>query len=314
MLLTEIDNSPVHEALFEGRPFFIKRDDLIHPHFSGNKARKFHFFLKNDFPNIKKVVSFGSMQSNAMYSLSVLAKMKGWKFEYYARINKKLLENPTGNLKAALENGMKLIDIKEWRFDAGDINLLSEIKIIGDSLIIPEGGRCQEAEYGIKILAKEIIEWAKEKNIEKLNIFLPSGTGTTALYLKKNLCDIHYPVFNVYTAACVGDGKYLKEQFFSLEEERYHPAIVEPPKKYRYAGLYRELYEIWYELKNETGIEFDLLYDPVGWKALLNSSLLTCDLPLLYIHQGGLKGNESMRQRYEEKFGKIALKREKGMR
>ncbi len=69
-----ICNSPIEEKVFRGQKIYIKRDDLLNPNFSGNKARKFYYYLLKDFPNIKKVVSYGSNQSNAMYSLSVLAK------------------------------------------------------------------------------------------------------------------------------------------------------------------------------------------------------------------------------------------------
>jgi 1-aminocyclopropane-1-carboxylate deaminase len=49
------------------------------------------------------------------------------------------------------------------------------------------------------------------------------------------------------------------------------------------------------------GVEFDLLYDPHGWLTLLENPELF-DNPLLYIHQGGLLGNESMLKRYERKY------------
>jgi 1-aminocyclopropane-1-carboxylate deaminase/D-cysteine desulfhydrase-like pyridoxal-dependent ACC family enzyme len=102
-------NSPVETIIFEGHSFYVKRDDLLHPDFSGNKARKFHYFLDNDFPNIRKIVSYGSAQSNAMYSLSVLAKMRGWGFEYYVdHVAEYLKDNPHGNYKGALDNGMKI--------------------------------------------------------------------------------------------------------------------------------------------------------------------------------------------------------------
>ena len=102
-------NSPVEEISFERHSFYLKRDDLLHPDFSGNKARKFHYFLENDFPNITKVISYGSAQSNAMYSLSVLAKMRGWEFEYYVdHIADYLRDNPHGNYAGAIKNGMAL--------------------------------------------------------------------------------------------------------------------------------------------------------------------------------------------------------------
>ncbi len=299
-------SSRVDTVTFHNFSFFLKRDDLLHPDFSGNKARKLHYFLTNDFPNVKKVVSYGSMQSNAMYSLSVLAKLKAWRFEYYTRINEELLKDPKGNLKGALENEMEIIDIGDWTLDIGDRNLLSECQVVEDTLIIPEGVRSKEAEYGIKLLADEIIEWAKEKNIKELDIFLPSGTGTAALYLQKHLINVQFSMSNVYTVPCVGDERYLKEQFMALEpNEQFHPQILKPPKKYKFGKLYKELYEIWCELKNETQIEFDLLYDPIAFKTILSNSQFLIPNSFLYIHQGGIKGNETMIERYKKKFVRI---------
>jgi len=72
--------SPFEKVNFRNKEIYLKRDDLLDVDFSGNKARKFHWFLTHKFPNIKHVVSYGSNQSNAMYSLSILAKLKNWRF------------------------------------------------------------------------------------------------------------------------------------------------------------------------------------------------------------------------------------------
>ncbi|KIM08585.1 MAG: 1-aminocyclopropane-1-carboxylate deaminase [Sulfurovum sp. FS06-10] len=283
-------HSPIEEKLFEPHTIYIKRDDLLSPEFSGNKARKFYYYLQNDFPHIKKIVSYGSNQSNAMYSLSVLAKIKGWKFDYYVNhLPSYLGENPHGNFKHALDNGMT-IHVGE------DVSTAMIKKSI---LFIEEGGREENAEYGLKILADEIAIWKKEQGIEALNIFLPSGTGTTALYLQKNSSDC------VYTTPCVGDVEYLKKQFLMLEEnEKNHPFILVPSKKRHFGKLYRESYKIWLKLQDKMGIEFDLLYDPVGWLILLENPEIF-QKPTLYIHQGGLIGNESMLARYQRKYDMI---------
>ncbi len=279
--------SPIEEILFEGQLFYLKRDDLIHPDFSGNKARKFHTYLSNDFSNIEKIISYGSNQSNAMYSLSVLSKFRGWKFEYKVdHIPEYLKENPHGNYARSLENGMLITD---------NINTTTGKNI----LYIEEGGRQSEAEYGIKILAQEIEEWKLLQGIKKLNIFLPSGTGTTALYLQKNSSN------KVYTTPCVGDTEYLKKQFSMLEDNEYkHPIILNTVKKYHFGKLYKELYTMWQNLYSQTAIEFDLLYDPKGWLVLLENRELFSE-PILYIHQGGLIGNESMLPRYKRKYKNI---------
>lgn len=279
--------SSIDEFFFRGDSFYIKRDDTIHSKFSGNKARKLYYYLQKDFPKIKKIISYGSNQSNAMYSMSELAKMKSWEFDYFVdHIPTYLKENPQGNYLKALENGMSILlkDDKEMMLPLDE-----------ETLFIEEGARGREAEYGIKILAREIIEWQENNNIKDLKIFLPSGTGTTALYLQKHL------KYRVYTTPCVGDEDYLKKQFLMLEEDRrYHPIILNTEKKYHFGKLYREFFDIYRELKSN-GIEFDLLYDPKGWKIIsLYPNIFT--QTTLYIHQGGLIGNESMLARYERRY------------
>ncbi len=297
-------SSPIETIIFENHSFYLKRDDLLHPDFSGNKARKFYYFLENDFPDITKIISYGSAQSNAMYSLSVLAKMRGWEFEYFVEhIAEYLKENPHGNYRAALENGMKLT--------VGSIKSTDDLD--RNTLFIEEGGRQKEAEYGIKLLAEEILEWQKEKNIKELNIFLPSGTGTTALFLQKSLniegvVRVQHPT--VYTCPCVGDSDYLKKQFLELDaDEKYHPTILTLAKKHHFGKLYRDNYKIWLKLQQQTGVVFDLLYDPLGWRTLLAHPEVL-HKPILYIHQGGVLGNESMLPRYERKYNKKELENE----
>ncbi|HHD78168.1 MAG TPA: 1-aminocyclopropane-1-carboxylate deaminase/D-cysteine desulfhydrase [Epsilonproteobacteria bacterium] len=288
------DSSPVETISFEGHSFYVKRDDLLHSDFSGNKARKFYYYLQNDFPHITKIVSYGSAQSNAMYSLSVLAKIRGWEFEYYVdHVADYLLENPHGNYAGAIKNGMQIHVGRGVPTPTNNI------------LFIEEGGRQKEAEYGIKLLAQEIIDWQKENEIKELNIFLPSGTGTTALFLQK-----HLPNNSVYTNPCVGDSGYLKKQFSELEhDEKHHPKILSLDKKYHFGKLYRENYKIWLKLQQQTGVVFDLLYDPLGWRTLLSFTEVL-KTPILYIHQGGLLGNESMLPRYERKYNKEELENE----
>lgn len=279
-------NSPIEQITFNKQKYFIKRDDLLDVDFSGNKARKFYYFLKNDFPKIKKIVSSGSAQSNAMYSLSVLCKLKNLEFDYYVdHIASFLKENPSGNYQSALKNKM---NIKEEPLP---------LTFEDDTLYINEGGAIKEASYGIKILANEIKIWAKENKIENLKVFLPSGTGTTALFLQK------YLPFEVLTCACVGNEEYLEKQFNELEIQN-HPTIIKTEKKYHFGKLYKEFYEIHNELLHQTNIEFDLLYDSLGWICFEKyiKDLEDKNFQFLYIHQGGILGNISMLKRYENKY------------
>lgn len=280
-------NSLIEQISFNNQKYFVKRDDLLHKNFSGNKARKFYYFLKNDFPKIKKVISFGSAQSNAMYSLSVLCKIKGWKFDYYVdHIASYLKENPIGNYKFVKGFGMNIIEAEVPK------------TFKDDELFISEGGAVSEASFGIEILANEIRTWAKENQIKNLKVFLPSGTGTTSLYLQKFL------PFEVLTCSCVGDDEYLEKQFLALEKTNF-PTILKKEKKYHFGKLYKELYEIHKELLKQTNIEFDLLYDSLGWlcfEKYVENFDKKDEFNFLYIHQGGLLGNISMKERYTYKY------------
>jgi len=279
-------NSPIHEVVFNKQKYFIKRDDLLNSDFSGNKARKFYYYLINDFPDIKKVVSHGSSQSNAMYSLSVLCKLKNWQFDYYVDHTASFLkENPIGNYKYAIKNGMNIIE--------GNLPDFFDKEI----LFINEGGALVQASHGIEVLANEIKLWVNQNNIKDIKVFLPSGTGTTALFLQK------YLPFEVLTCPCVGDEEYLKKQFEVLEKKN-HPLILKIDKKYHFGKLYKEFYEIHNNLLTQTNIEFDLLYDSLGWICFENyvKQLKEANTTFLYIHQGGIIGNESMYDRYKHKY------------
>ena len=223
-----------------------------------------------------------------MYSLSLLSKLKNKEFIYYTNhIPKFLKENPNGNYLCALKNGAKIIETTLRGEELRNYVLSLKNK---ENLIIEEGGRVKEARRGIKVLADEINEYVKKNN---LKVFLPSGTGTTAYFLAKYL-DVE-----VLTVPCVGDRKYLKKQFEWLGGGKI-PTILTPKKKYHFGKLYNELFILWRDLK-QNGIEFDLLYDPIGWDTVFYYNLKN----ILYIHQGGLKGNITMIKRYKRKLKEI---------
>lgn len=275
--------SPVQKISFRNRQIFVKRDDLLHPDFSGNKARKFLYYFNNLPQHIDTIASYGGNQSNAMFSLSAFAKLKKLKFNYYTRpIPFYLKQKPAGNFLAALNNGMNIIEI----------NSPNEIPEEENTFFIKQGGAEPYAEVGLKQLAQEIDDFALKQNFSNLTIFLPSGTGATAVFLQKN------SRFRVFTTPCVGNEDYLSQQFFELvPNKKNHPQILNLHKKFQFGRPYPEFLKIWTELTIQTNIEFDLLYDPPGWLALMRHFQILQE-PVLYIHCGGTAGNQTMLSRY----------------
>ncbi|HFD11629.1 MAG TPA: 1-aminocyclopropane-1-carboxylate deaminase/D-cysteine desulfhydrase [Crenotrichaceae bacterium] len=285
-------NSPTDCITVQGQTFYVKRDDLLHPIFNGNKARKFLYYLYLKDTQIKTIISFGGNQSNAMLALSVLARIKHWRFDYYLKkLPQQLRNNPSGNFKYACEHGMSYHEVTEFPI----------IHPTPESIILKQGGVGAEAEFGIATLANEINQWVMNQQIDDACIFVPSGTGTTAFYLQQ------HTQLSVYTTPCVGDSEYLKKQWhhLNIDTPRY-PIIIPFDQHARFGQPYLPYFEIWQRLLEETGIEFDLLYDPVGWISILKHRHCLAK-NIIYIHCGGVNGNESMVDRYNYRFTKSVI-------
>ena len=275
--------SPISKILLEGREFLIKRDDLIDPFLAGNKYRKLYKLLKTPSNKLEKIISYGGTQSNAMLAISAMCKSKGWEFVYYTKpISKTQKTASYGNYFHSISLGMKHIEIEQELY-RDFISSLS-LSIDAKTFLIDQGGAVQEAKEGLEALAQEI----REANIDAKSLATPSGTGTTALFLA-----LAMPEFKVYTTPCVGDINYLKKQMQALHKLPDNLVILEPSRKYHFAKPYPEFLEIYNKLLR-TGVEFDLLYSPSMWLSLLSQT----NEKILYIHSGGVSGNESMLKRY----------------
>lgn len=278
--------SPMDRVHFREREYFIKRDDLLTP-LEGNKGRKLYHLLLKEWGGVERLVSYGGVQSNAMLALARLAEFKQRPFVYYTRpLPAWLRRTPVGNFAAALAAGMQYQEIE--RLDPKAMPLAKA----ADTLFVPQGAAIPEAQAGIRQLALELNDFAAQHKLSRLTVFVPSGTGTTSLYLQQ------YLDWPVYTTPCVGDGGYLRRQFTHLQSDpMHHPQILELPKKYPFAQPAPEFLRIWNALRAETGIEFDLLYDPKGWLALQYWQRSVPE-PIVYVHCGGVSGNPTMLMRY----------------
>lgn len=286
-------SSPISKFTLESREFFVKRDDLIDPYLAGNKYRKLYTLLKTPQHKLSRIISYGGTQSNAMLALAAMCKAKGWEFIYYTKhISSHIKELEYGNYYDALSLGMEHRELEDKLYR--DMIATLRLNLDNKSYVVDQGGADKLALEGLEKLAEEIREQLQEsEELKRVTaVATPSGTGTTALYLAKSL-----PEYTVYTLPCVGDEIYLREQMQALSNIPTNLIILKPKKKYHFAKLYLEFYELYSKLK-KGGIEFDLLYAPSMWMALLEN----VEEPLLYVHSGGVSGNASMLARYEKKF------------
>ncbi len=291
-----LTNSPVERFCFDACStpygevnFWLKRDDLLDPEIDGNKARKFYSLYTSELSDIDTIVSYGGAQSNAMYSLSALAKMKQKKFYYFTKKLPKTLSQPMGNLKHALQNGMVLVELESGEYD----NIAQNgYKAKARELFVPQGGACELSREGVWMLADELNRFCREQKIKQPKVIISSGTGTTAAFVSERFEG------KVYTVPCVGDGAYLLTQMSKLVQESRLPCIIESRKKYPFAKPHPDLWEMYQKLLLH-GVSFDLLYDVKTWLVVSENIELFADGETIFVHSGGVRGNESQIERYK---------------
>ncbi len=283
--------SPLSKITLDSREFLVKRDDLIDPFLAGNKYRKLYTLLQTPAETYTTIISYGGTQSNAMLAIAAMCKTKGWKFIYYTKpLSTRQKESSVGNYANALALGMEHREIEHALYR--DFIASLRLNLDETTFLVDQGGAVAEAQKGLEVLADELREQLNAYPEIKA-VATPSGTGTTAFFLAQAL-----PEYRVYTTPCVGDVAYLKEQMHALGDMPKNLSILEPKKKYHFAKPYEEFYTMYEKLKKE-GIEFDLLYAPAMWQALLEQTKEN----ILYIHSGGVSGNDSMLHRYKVNQG-----------
>jgi 1-aminocyclopropane-1-carboxylate deaminase len=124
-----------------GIDLFVKREDMIHPHLSGNKYYKLKYNLEEAKNNgYKTLLTFGGAYSNHIYATAAAGKIFKFKTIGVIRGEEHRILNPT--LSFAKECGMELcyIDRNTYRnkTSADVIKLL--VEEYGRFYLIPEGG------------------------------------------------------------------------------------------------------------------------------------------------------------------------------
>ena len=152
---------------------YIKREDLIHSHISGNKWYKLKYnLIEAEKIGIKRILTFGGAYSNHIYSTAAACSLFGFESIGVIRGEEHLPLNPT--LKFAVEHGMTLYYINRTAYrNKYNDNLLSLLKkSFGNFYLIPEGGSNSLAVKGCAELIKTV-------SIPFNFICTPCGTGGT---------------------------------------------------------------------------------------------------------------------------------------
>jgi 1-aminocyclopropane-1-carboxylate deaminase/D-cysteine desulfhydrase-like pyridoxal-dependent ACC family enzyme len=290
--LTEIDDPIIRKSNLK---LFVKREDLIHPHISGNKWYKLKYnLIEAEKSGYKKLLTFGGAYSNHIYATASAAKEFGFETIGVIRGEEHIPLNPT--LSFAKLCGMKFhyLDRTSYR-NKYDEKILNKLKYeFGDFYLIPEGGSNHLAVKG----CSEIISGIE---ISFDFICTASGTGGTlaglALGLNSNSKAIGFSVLK--------GGDFLRDNVKNLlshfgKENSDNWQIITDYHLGGYAKTNSELNNFCLEFFERHNIEIEPIYTgKMLWGVfdLIKNGFFPVNSTIIVLHSGGLQGLNGLRER-----------------
>ena len=151
----------VHEPLLadHGIRLLIKRDDLIHPHVSGNKWRKLKYNLAAARrQNHKTLLTFGGAYSNHIYATAAAGQWLGFRTIGVIRGEEHLPLNPTLRFAADCEMTLYYLNRTDYRRKNTPAIRERLQNRFGRFYLLPEGGTNPLAMGGCQELITELME------------------------------------------------------------------------------------------------------------------------------------------------------------
>lgn len=288
----------------KGVDVFVRRDDLIDAHLSGNKFYKLYYNLRAaKLAGHTQLLSFGGAYSNHIYALAAAAKDAGFASVGVIRGERPRYLSPT--LKDAEAWGMKLHFVSRTDYRSANSSVfLEELKdIYGDFFHIPEGGANVYGIQGTKVLGESI---CRQIGSDYTSVCLAAGTANTiagvaaGLQMSKQSDSGSELVlgFSVLKEPKSSGFKSLGAQVLEYQRE-----INLTTNNWRLISGYHgggygkklttEMYHFMMDFERETQLQLDPVYTLKlcwGVAQLLKNDYWPRGSRLILIHTGGLQG------------------------
>lgn len=277
--------------------FFVKREDLLHPHISGNKWRKLKYNLEDARQQEHTtLLTFGGAYSNHISAVAAAGKEFGFRTIGIIRGEEHFPLNPT--LSFAREQGMQFqyMDRSMYR-EKNKPAVLSQLReIFGSFYLIPEGGTNAEAVKGCAEMINDFDTAGYDF------ICAPCGTGGTLAGIIAGLNHrrqvLGFPVLK--------GGSFLKKEIDGLTEayngKTYHNFQLITDYHFKgYAKWTPELINFINIYRDTTGIPLDPVYTGkmfYGLNDLISKNYFLPGRRILAIHTGGLQGIAGFNQKF----------------
>lgn len=291
--IKELIPSPLqrlHSTFLEtaGITLYIKRDDLLHPQFGGNKWRKLKYNLvhaRNN--NYHTLLTFGGAWSNHIYATAAAGKAFGFKTIGIIRGEE---HNPLNDTLAfAKDCGMQLhyVDRAQYR-QKNEAQYLNQLKQqFGHVYILPEGGSNALALKGCKEIIAEIA-------IPFDIICCASGTGATLAGL---ISALRPDQSAIGFSALKGDN-FLADEVTSFLQNKTSGADWRIENRFHFGGYAKINAELIHFMKNFKA-DYDITLDAVytgkmfyGLFELIKIGAFDRGSTIIAVHSGGLQGNK----------------------
>jgi len=274
---------------------FIKREDKLHPHISGNKYRKLKYNLSAAKEQKKDtLLTFGGAYSNHIAATAAAGMEFGFKTIGIIRgeeLIDKISENAT--LSFAQQCGMqfKFVARSAYR-DKNSPSFLTALENeFGNFYKLPEGGTNNLAIKGCEEILTE-----EDKIFDYVCVAVGTGGTITGLI---NTAKSHQKVLGF--PALKGD--FLREEIRSFTTKAYWQLILD----YHFGGygkINSDLITFINQFKEETGIPLDPIYTGkllFGLVDLISNNYFIKGSKILAIHTGGLQGIQGMNMKLQRK-------------
>ncbi len=298
---------PVEHGVFaqRGLRLLVKRDDLLHPHVSGNKWRKLkHNLLEARRLGLMRLVTFGGAYSNHLAAVAAAGKAFGFSTMGVVSGEESGVWNPT--LGFAKQCGMDLYFTSRANLrNKSETELLHLLEIdTADAFVLPQGGANCLALPG----CREIVAETEAQLGHLPGFFITAcGTGATLAGIATGLAG----------SSCTALGvSILKGGFLQNDVEKLLAACVPPhsaipnPKSAivvddfhfgGYAKFTPELIGFINDFKQQTGIPLDPIYTGKAFFAafeLARQGFFPEGASIVLVHTGGLQGIAGFNERF----------------
>ena len=276
---------------------YIKRDDLIHPQFGGNKWRKLKYNLiyarDNQFDTL---LTFGGAWSNHIYATAAAGKYFGFNTIGLIRGEQHNPLNTT--LSFAEECGMKLhyINREQYR-KKNETAFLKKIKQqFGHVYILPEGGSNSLAVIGCGEIVQEI-NHDMDRPFDV--ICCASGTGATLAGLIFSI-EAEKTIINktVIGFSALKGGEFLTTEVSNFLGNKRTKSNWRIESRFHFGGyakINNELIRFMHKFKSQYDITLDAVYTAkmfYGLFELIKSGTFKPGTVIIAVHSGGLQGNK----------------------